>query len=468
MNETEKKELLRKIPSVEKLLSVEEFKMFYDIYPKKLVCNITKKILEKIRTNIINNYYENTTIENLYKKIKDELEKWDRKGVKRAINATGIVLNTNLGRAPMSKNAIKRLNEITKGYSTLEIDSETGKRGRRTERIEELLKELIDIESAIVVNNDSAAVFLILQSLAKNKEVIISRGELVEIGGSFRIPEIMEKSGCRLVEVGTTNKTRISDYEKAITNETAMILKVHTSNFKITGFTESVSPEELSQLARNKGIILFYDQGNGLIRGLKNPHIDEPDLMSILKGEIDIIAFSGDKLFGGPQSGIIIGKKKYLDIIKKDPLMRAMRVDKMTLACLEATIEDYLFSPEETIPIINMLEITGEELKNKARNILNEIMEYNNEYEIKIIEGTSEAGGGTLPGITLPTFFISIKSPSGVNKLQEKLRKHKPPIYTRIIEDKITLDMRTITDNDINELIEGLKIILKEGKNIIT
>jgi L-seryl-tRNA(Ser) seleniumtransferase len=464
MNREDKKDLFRNIPSLEKLLSTENFKKLNEYYPRKLILKVSRDYLDILRRKYKSKDESiDSSIENIYLNVKGELEKYDRKGLKRAINATGVPLHTNLGRTPLCKRAIKRLDEILHSYCTLEID-ETGKRGSRHKRVEELLMELTGAEAGIVVNNDSAAVYLVLEKLAKNKEVIISRGELVEIGGGFRIPDVMERSGCHLVEVGTTNKTHMEDYKKAISPATGMLLKVHTSNFKIIGFTSSVSIEELVQLSGKEKIPLFYDQGNGLMINLRPYGFDhELNVIESIKAGVDIIAFSGDKLLGGPQAGIILGKKEYIEPIKKDPMMRALRPDKMALASLEATLEEYLYSdsPKENIPLLNMITINPEILKIKGEELLKKIDAIkNSEVKISLQKGLSEIGGGTFPGFTMETFMIAIKSLKGAKTIQEKLYRLYPPVYSRIEEEQVLLDIRTLIDEkDREDLLEGLKKI---------
>lgn len=460
MNRGDKKDFFRNMPSLEKLLSTENFKKLNQYYPRKLLLKISRDYLDMLRrTYTSENELIDCSIDHIYLHVTGELEKYNRKGLKRAINATGVPLHTNLGRTPLCKRAIKRLDEILHGYCTLEID-ETGKRGSRHKRVEELFMELTGAEAGVVVNNDSAAVYLVLEELAKNKEVIVSRGELVEIGGGFRIPDVMERSGCHMVEVGTTNKTHMEDYKKAINPATGMLLKVHTSNFKITGFTSSVSIEELVELSGKEKIPLFYDQGNGLMINLK-PYGFEHELTVIesIKAGVDIIAFSGDKLLGGPQAGIILGKKEYIEPLKKDPMMRALRPGKMALAALEATLEEYLYADNPEIPLINMVTINPEELKIKGEELLKKIDDIKSpEYKISLQKGLSEIGGGTFPGFTMPTFMIAITSPKGAKKIQEKLYRLYPPVYSRIEEEQVLLDIRTLIDEkDREDLLTCLK-----------
>ncbi len=462
MNTGDKKDFFRNIPSLEKLLSTEKFKELNQNYPRKLILKASRDYLDILRkTYKSGKGLIDSSVEHIYLHVTGELAKYDRKGLKRAINATGVPLHTNLGRTPLCKRALKRLEEILHGYCTLEID-ETGKRGSRHKRVEELFLELTGAEAAVVVNNDSAAVYLVLEKLAKNKEVIISRGELVEIGGGFRIPDVMERSGCHMVEVGTTNKTHIEDYKKAIGAGTGMLLKVHTSNYKIIGFTSSVSIEELIELSWKEKLPLFYDQGNGLMINLR-PYGFEHELNVIesIKAGVDIIAFSGDKLFGGPQAGIILGKKAYIEPLKKDPMMRALRPGKMTLASLEATLEEYLYSDIPDIPLLNMITINNDELKSKGEELLKQLDSIKSpEYSICLQKGLTEIGGGTFPGFTMTTFMIAIKSPEGAKKLQEQLYRLYPPVYSRIEEEQVMLDLRTLIDGkDREELLEGLKKI---------
>ncbi len=464
MNKEDKKDFFRNIPSLEKLLSTETFKELNRIYPRKLLLKVSRNYLDMLRkTYKSENGLIDCSVENIYLHVTEELETYDRKGVKKAINATGVPLHTNLGRTPLCKRAIKRLDEILHSYCTLEID-ETGKRGSRHKRVEELFTELTGAEAGVVVNNDSAAVYLILEKLAKGKEVIISRGEMVEIGGGFRIPDVMKRSGCHMVEIGTTNKTHIEDYKKAISADTGMLLKVHTSNYKIIGFTSSVSIEELVKLSEKEKIPLFYDQGNGLMINLR-PYGFEHELNVIesIKTGVDIIAFSGDKLFGGPQAGIILGKKAYIEPLKKDPMMRALRPDKMALAALEATLEEYLYSDIPDIPLLNMITTNNEELKSKGEELLKQIDSIKSpEYTVSLRKGLTEIGGGTFPGFTMATFMIAIKSPEGAKKIQEKLYRLCPPVYSRIEEEQVMLDLRTlIYEKDREYLLEGLKKIFK-------
>lgn len=467
MEQTNKNLLLRKIPSLEKLISEKNFLPFFENYPRRLILDSARKNIEILREKIIKSQEiksmeKDNLNEIIHNMVKNDLEKWEKQGLKRVINATGVILHTNLGRAPLGKKARGRINSILKSYCSLEVDIETGKRGGRHTRVEELLKDLTGAEGAVVVNNDSAAVFLVLHVLAAGKEVIVSRGELVEIGGGFRIPEVMKRSGCHLVEVGTTNKTRLADYEHAINENTAMLLKVHTSNFKIIGFTESASLEEMVDLSNRKKIPFFYDQGNGLMVDLNKFGIHcEKNILDAIKTGVDIIAFSGDKLLGGPQAGIIAGKKKYIDIIKKDDMIRSLRVDKIVLGALEATLEEYLTGkPEETIPVIQMIAMSQNELKNRACKILSNLSHIKTA-TIGVSRSESKIGGGTFPGYSLPTYVISIDLAAGATELQEKLRLQEPAIYSKVEDSKVMLDLRTVMTDELEELEKGIKKALK-------
>jgi len=458
------KTLLRKLPSIERVLSTSYMKNLLEKYPRKIILDSLRKHIGNFRESVINSEkssIQDDFLERISFLVEKDMEKWNRHGLKRAINATGVVIHTNLGRVPLGLRARERINSILKSYCSLEIDVDSGKRGKRHKRIEDLIIKITGAEAATVVNNASAAILLVLQTLAREKEVIVSRGELVEIGGGFRIPEVMKRSGCHLVEVGTTNKTRIDDYRKAVTENTGMMLKVHRSNFKIIGFTESASIEELVLLAKEKKVPLFYDQGNGLMLDLRKFDIfhDEDNVLEAVSAGVDIVAFSGDKLLGGPQAGIILGKKKYLDILKKDDLLRALRVDKLVLGALEATLEEYLEEKSE-IPVIQMLTLSQKEIKKRASDFVSSLPAFE-KAEINISEGLSEIGGGTFPGYSLPTYTICIKYSKGARHLQEKLRKQVPSIYSRIIEDVVILDLRTVLPLEIRDLYNGLEKALK-------
>jgi len=455
-----KENILRNLPSVNDLATVVKNNSEEE-YAFSLIIECSREVLNDLRQAVRDGKELSISEDFIVEKAKALLKRKSLNSLRSVINATGIILHTNLGRALLGEKAKAAVRDILYGYSNLEVDLETGKRGSRYSHVEGLLTRITGAEGALVVNNNAAAVFLILQALAKEKEVIVSRGQLVEIGGSFRVPEILAASGASMVEVGTTNKTKLQDYENAITKETALLLKVHTSNYRILGFTEEVSIEEMSSLGREYDIPVVEDLGSGFLVNLKQFGItDEPTVQESITGGADIVSFSGDKLLGGPQAGIIVGKKKYIDIIKKNPLNRALRVDKMTIAALEATLLEYIY--EENVlgvnPTLRMLTISNEALKQKAealRSSMNSIL--SSLVEISIIESYSEAGGGSLPTTKLSTWVVALKPVKGsVNGLIEKLRVGVPAILARIENDRILFDVRTIQESEFDIICHRL------------
>jgi L-seryl-tRNA(Ser) seleniumtransferase len=383
--------------------------------------------------------------------------------LKRVVNATGTILHTNLGRARLSENAIRHVVDTARNYSNLEYKLDEGERGSRHSHVEALVKEITGAEAAMVVNNNAAAVFIILSAFAKDKEVIVSRGQLVEIGGSFRISSIMEESGAELIEVGTTNKTHLHDYENAINENTAMILKVHTSNFKIFGFTKTVETEELAQLASKHDQVIFYeDLGSGVLYDFKKHGIgDEPVVSDVLKMGSDIVSFSGDKLLGGPQAGIIAGKKALIDKLKKHQLARVVRVDKMTLAALEGTLLDYLRGEKGrvNIPALRDLLVPLDELKMRTEEFVQKINAINCGLKARIIQGTSQVGGGTMPDVQLPAFIASMAHPGlSAEQIARMLRtENSPAIIVRIQKEEVHIDLRTVSAEEETEILAALQ-----------
>lgn len=398
----------------------------------------------------------------LFNKVEKNLHKQFQYTLKKVINATGVIIHTNLGRAPLSQRAIRHVVETAESYSNLEYDLEKGSRGSRHSHVEKLLRKITGAESAMVVNNNAAAVYLVLREFAKDKEVIVSRGELVEIGGSFRISSIMEESGARLVEVGTTNKTHLYDYERAITEDTAMILKVHKSNFKMVGFTESVSSDQLAQItSKHENIILYEDLGSGALYDYTQHGIgSEPVVRDILKNGVHIASFSGDKLLGGPQAGIIVGKKELINRLKKNQLARVVRVDKMTLAALEGTLLDYLKGNEKVkqIPVVKGLLMSQNEMKERTTKFIHALSNKTNNYEISLQESVSQVGGGTMPGVDLPSFSAFLKhSNLSAQTIAQKLRlEHEPAIIVRIQNEGIIIDLRCVTEEEEQIMLEAL------------
>jgi L-seryl-tRNA(Ser) seleniumtransferase len=385
------------------------------------------------------------------------------------INATGVILHTNLGRAPLSDAALRHLVEVAQGYCNLELDLESGLRSRRDVHVESLVLRVLnganaratepDRHGVIIVNNCAAATFLALNSLAEKSEVLVSRGELVEIGGGFRIPEIMEKSGAVLKEVGTTNRTRLADYESALGPETGLLLRVHQSNFSIEGFSERPSLQELVELAKRTGITLFEDQGTGLLSSLERFGINgEPSLLQSFACGVDLIAASGDKLLGGPQCGILVGRNDLIERIRKNPLLRAFRVDKLTYAALEATLQEHLSEDATTIPIERMMGVLSEELMRRCRQIAGQIVRP--DLVLDVVPVASLIGGGTAPKASLQSFAISVRHVTlTAAELLAELRKLEPPIIGRIADDTVLLDLRTVPpdfDADLASLLSSL------------
>lgn len=386
---------------------------------------------------------------------RENYRKKNTPSLRPVINATGVPLHTNLGRAPLAEEAVEAMAAIARGYCNLELSLETGKRGNRYSHVVELLKELTGAEDALVVNNNAAAVLLVLDTLAKRGEAIVSRGQLVEIGDSFRIPDIMKKSGVRLVEIGTTNKTRLRDYSDAITSRTKMIMQVHPSNFKITGFHESVKTEELVRLASVHGLPVMDDLGAGCLFPLAVRGIGEEPLVSqIVSTGAAIVTCSGDKLLGGPQAGLILGRREYIERIKKNPLIRALRVDKFTLAALEATLRIYRRGEaEQSVPLITMITSPADRLRERAETLAQLMQRHDTDgtlYEVQVKKGYSETGGGALPGVMLPSFLVElIPHEMSAQEMITALRRGDPPLLAYIREEKLIFDPRTMSDADL-------------------
>lgn len=388
------------------------------------------------------------------------LSAWTAQTLRPIINATGVILHTNLGRAPLSGAAIRAMDLVSRGYSNLEFDLETGKRGSRLIHAEALLQKLTGVESALVVNNCASAVLLALSALANRKRVVIARSQLVEIGGGFRVPDVMKQSGAKLVEIGATNKTRLSDYQSALEEPTALVMRAHRSNFKIVGFTEEPDLKAVVDAAHRAGVPVVDDLGSGaLYDTAKYGFSHEPTVHESLQAGVDLVMFSGDKLLGGPQAGIIVGKKDLLEKIKKHPLARAVRADKACLAGLSATLAHYLKDEaEREIPIVRMMSTPLNQLRGRAEAWRDELGRGD------VVEGRSTVGGGSLPGESIPTALLELKVDS-TEKFLHALRKNSPPIIARTENDRILLDPRTVPADQDGELTAGLKILLeKESK----
>jgi L-seryl-tRNA(Ser) seleniumtransferase len=465
-------DILRKIPSTNEILEHHKIKELVNQRSRIIIKDVINWATNNFRDKIISNSYQrqdDLKKEDIYNLIIDEVIRYvnssDRKRLTRVINGTGVILHTNMGRAPLPKRAIDKINDVATSYCNLEYDLTTGKRGSRYDSVEELLIKLTGVESALVVNNNAAAVFLCINTLALNKEVIVARSEQVEIGGSFRIPEIIERSGAKMVEVGTTNKTYIKDYKNAISEDTRILLKVHKSNYKIEGFTNEVSGEELVKLANEKEIISVEDLGSGVLLDLQNFNLPyEPTVMDQVKKSLDIITFSGDKLLGGPQAGIIVGKKEFIEKIKINPLTRMVRIDKMSLIALQEVLNIYIENKniKQNIPIIDMLTKTTKTLLQEA-NIFKKMIKakLGNKIDINIIEEEDAPGGGSLPGVALNGFSLAISSNKlSPNELQNRLRENEIPIICKIKNDEIIISMRTIDRKDYEIIIDAFLRLL--------
>lgn len=465
-----KNQLLRKIPSIDGLLQRKEAKSLIKKSSFELVTHLLRSIIDEYRNLVLNQQESNIeplTEEKVINILEKNIRQFVEMNLKQVINGTGTVLHTNLGRALFSEEMKEDFFKILSNYSNLEMDLTTGKRGSRYSHLVEKIKFLTGAEDALVVNNNAAAVLLALSSIAKDKEVIVSRGELVEIGGAFRIPDVMEQSGAILLDVGTTNKTHLRDYENNIREETGAILKVHTSNYKIVGFTKDVSLEELVALSKEKDLPVIEDLGSGVLIDLENYGLaHEPTVQESVKAGADIITFSGDKLLGGPQAGIIIGKKHWIDKMKKNPLTRAFRIDKMTVSSLEMVLSYYLQKETitEKIPSLSMLTENYDALDIKAK-YLKDIIEKNCEDSLLVTtrEDYSQVGGGSLPLEKLKTEVVVIDFQDiGVSTVEKRLREAHIPIIPRVHKDTLILDPRTLKEKDFEYIATTLKAVVKD------
>ena len=453
----------KNIPSI---TDCDQFLIKQKLPHGKQVREYVNTVLNKVRLEISKDSSGTLTFDNaeIMERVADEV-RIRSDSVKSVINATGIVVHTNLGRAPLSKDLIMKALPKLCSYSTLEFDLVTGKRGNRDSKIRTMLRVLSGAEDAMAVNNNAAAVYLMLKGLTINQqegilpEVIVSRSELVEIGGSFRVPDIMREAGVKMIEVGTTNRCRLSDYEKAITKNTAAILKVHPSNYKILGFTESVSVEKLSKLAHNRSIPCYYDWGSGSFYQFQQSGLSEyPTVEQELSFSPDLLAFSGDKLLGGIQAGILLGKSEIIQKLRKSPLYRTFRLDKVTLTLMEATLEAYMDikSLPDQVPTIFLLEQTAVEISDKANAFLSKInIKSKSSWLFEIRETKSKTGGGAMPDLNLGSTALVLSHPQwSVLELQKWFRSQPVPVITRVHEDQVWLDFRTIFQKDFDELIK--------------
>lgn len=450
--------LLRAIPKVDELLSHPVLRTRCAALPAPVLTEAVRAELDALRMQIRSGAIAaipDTAA--LCTRAAERAERMQQPSLRGVINATGVTLHTNLGRACLSARAAEAVAEAARSYSTLEYDLSTGARGERYSHAAPLLCRLTGAESAMVVNNNAAAVLLILSALTSGGEVVTSRGELVEIGGSFRVPDIMEACGAVLREVGTTNKTHLSDYERAINESTRALMKVHTSNFRILGFTESVSRAELVALAHTHGLPVIEDLGSGCLTSLEPFGIHgEPTVQDSLRAGVDIVSFSGDKLLGGPQAGIILGKKEYIDRLKRHPLTRAMRVDKLTLAALEATLRAYADgTAEREIPTLQMLGLTQNELRGEAEALCALLTARG--IDAEVTDEQDPVGGGSVPAQLLPACAVAVRPRSGsVDALEQRLRAYQTPIIVRIAHERVLLGMRTLRREQYDTILKAL------------
>lgn len=458
------------MPAVHHLLEHPALASWLERFPRKIIVDVANEVLATERRRLLESKFPNPPdTGGIAMRVAEALNRLTSPRLRPVVNGSGIVLHTNLGRARLSRAALRAVRNAALSYSNLEYRLHTGQRGSRHEHIEAILRRLTGAESALVVNNNAAAVLLVLRTLAQGREVIVSRGQMVEIGGSFRVSEIMRESGARLVEVGTTNKTRREDIEKAISEETALLMKVHTSNFKIIGFTESVPREEMVKIARKHNVPCYEDLGSGVLYDLRARGIgEEPTVRECIRAGMDLVSFSGDKLLGGPQAGIIVGKKKWIDALKKNQLLRALRVDKMTLAALEATLLHYL-NPEEAareIPVLRQILKRPEEIRASAERLKERLQKnFGEVLRLEVVPTVSEVGGGSLPGVTLPSFCLSVTHPQlPVHRLEKELRKGDPPVIGRLSKDRLLLDLRTVEEEEHPHIEAAFRRIL-EGED---
>jgi len=449
----------RSLPSVDKLVSDERLKALEASYSRPFVVEVVREVLEEVRLSISRGEPVPSS-DGLVKAVHDRVRTLAEPSLRQVINATGVVLHTNLGRAPLSQEAIAAMEEASKGYSNLEFDLDIGARGRRDVHVSSLLCRLTGGEDALVVNNNASAVLLALTALCKKREVVVSRGQAVEIGGGFRIPDVMRQSGAKLMEVGTTNCTYITDYEQAITPRTAALLRVHSSNFKVVGFAEEVAVGDLVRLGDENGLPVFDDLGSGcLLDTTKFGLSPEPKVPDSVAAGAALAMFSGDKLLGGPQAGIIVGKKQLVEKLRKHPLARAVRIDKTRLAGLAATLTHYLKGEaEQKIPVWQMISMPLGEVERRAQEWAEHLGSLG-----AVAGGESVVGGGSLPGSTLPTRLVVVKGspkargPSLVQELAQKLRTNRPPVIARIEGNALLLDPRTVLPDEDQAVVRALK-----------
>ena len=455
------KSALRFLPSVDAVLQTKTAREIAENCGNKKLTDFARSAIENLREEILSNEgSENLSREDLLSKIVSNLEYLAKEEIRsklqKVINATGVIIHTNLGRAPLSEIAVAAMIDETSHYCNLEYDLKTGKRGRRGGRAEKLLAEITGAEDALIVNNCAAACILVLTALCKNGEAIVSRGELVEIGGDFRIPDVMEQSGAIMKEVGTTNRTKISDYQNAITENTKLLVKIHPSNYRIIGFTETPNVRELAETARENNILFYEDAGSGAIFDLSKYGLnDEPIISESVAAGADVVTFSGDKLLGAAQAGLIVGTSDAIQTLRKHPLYRALRVSKIIYSAIEATLESFRRENAfDEIPVLQMISMSPETLKMRTENFAEKL---NTNLSFEIIKGFSVIGGGSAPTTKLETFLLSVAHEKfSTTQLEEILRNSKTPIIARIFEDELLIDLRTVSESEEIDLLNVL------------
>ena len=467
MEKDEKQEILKKIPAVGRILGSPELGEISKAYPRALTLKAVHAVLERLRVQAEAGKVEDPSLFELGKileNVRVALAAMARSSLRPVINATGVIVHTNLGRSILAGPALERFGAIAGSYSNLEYDLGKGKRGSRHSHVESILEELTGAEAGLVVNNNAAAVLVSLDTLGRGREVIVSRGQLVEIGGSFRIPDVMRRSGARMVEVGTTNKTHLRDYEEMIGPDTALLLKVHQSNFQVIGFTEQVDTAELVALGRRSGVPVMEDLGSGcFVDFSKYGLVKEPTVQEVLAQGVDLVTFSGDKLLGGPQAGIILGRRNLVDAIRKNQLSRALRIDKLTLMALEETLKLYRDEQQalREIPTLKMIVQPYTELKAKAGRLLRLIGKPLGEgFRLELVDGSSRVGGGALPLFSMPSRLLCIRPARlSANQIENFLRSYDPPVIARVESDRVLLDLRTIQDSEMKVVAGAVRAL---------
>ena len=461
-------ERLREIPSVEEVLNWPSLRALAEDTSRKFLTDRVRDALAAVRQEIRDGRWPASDALSealLAPRVQEETERALEFSLRPVINATGVILHTNLGRAPLEREALERAMSVAAQYSNLEYDLDEGRRGERDVHVRKVVEALLGAPSSIVVNNNAAAVLITLNTLAEGGEVIVSRGELIEIGGSFRIPEIMAKSGAVLREVGTTNRTRIADYREAVNENTKLLLRVHPSNFRVVGFTERPGLDEVVALGRETGIPVFEDLGSGCLVSMAEQGIpDEPPAGASIAAGVDVVSFSGDKMLGGPQAGVIAGRKDLVERIRRNPLFRAMRVDKLTYAVLEVTLRNYWLDRPERIPALRMIRMTSDEVERRAARLIAACGQgTNGAWSMELTDGESVLGGGSAPGRTIPTSLVALRhARHSAATLEKRLRAWLPPVIARVEEDAVLLDLRTVLPEQEDILIAAVRSLQAE------